>query len=354
MALFKKIKQAFTGPVGPVGAMGEPGPTGTPGERGLRGPQGLPGSHAEYTPPVFRVIPRDKWKPPTLLTDYGNPQLPVRAHAGDAGWDLYAPRQVVIPAGNTVTVFLCVAVELGPDTMGKIEPRSSMNGKGIFAQPGVVDSGYTGEIGVTLFNSTGRPYIVQPGSRIAQMVVYPVVTGDKPARDTARGSGGFGSTNVRAAEQRLFQDQRLTDQPLYTPPAPDMVNHPPHYAKHPVFSGECHDFTRLMPFDQGNSFKYAWRCDSKGDVLENLRKCKWYLDSALQHIYATPLYKGGTQKANDLMKQWVRCPQPLPERRAVDLAYLACVHILIGENRSLQSAQRNISEAIALLEEKVG
>ena len=339
MALFKKFKKSLTGPVGPVGAMG------------------APGSHAAYTPPVFRVIPQDEWTAPqgSVVTTYGQPELPVRAHAGDAGWDLVSPRAVSIAPGNTVTVFLRVAVTLGADTMGKIEPRSSMNRDGVFAQPGVVDTGYTGELGVTLFNSSPAACLIKPGQRIAQMVVYPVVTGDTPALDMQRGDGGFGSTNMPpvrpvGGNKPLLQGDLLVDD-AGNVTVPDMVNHPPHYAKHPVFSGECHDFTRHMPFDQGNAFKYAWRCASKGDMLENLRKCQWYLNEC-----TSPMHRLEFTLRRELNHDWSDgdvVPSNAPaEQRAADKAYLACLHIAVGSNHSLRRSKNLIAEAIALLDEK--
>lgn len=59
----------------------------------------------------------------------------------------------------------------------------------------------------------------------------------------------------------------------------DMVNRPAHYTVHPVFTGECHDYAKHMTFDQGNAFKYLWRCAAKGDMVENVRKALWYLNA---------------------------------------------------------------------------
>ena len=64
-----------------------------------------------------------------------------------------------------------------------------------------------------------------------------------------------------------------------TPGMGDMVSHPAHYTMHPVFTGECHDYAKRMTFDQGNAFKYLWRCAAKGDMVENVRKALWYLNA---------------------------------------------------------------------------
>ena len=59
----------------------------------------------------------------------------------------------------------------------------------------------------------------------------------------------------------------------------DMVNHPPHYQNHPIFTGECHDYTSRMSFDQGNGFKYLWRYEGKNGT-EDVNKARWYVNAA--------------------------------------------------------------------------
>lgn len=62
----------------------------------------------------------------------------------------------------------------------------------------------------------------------------------------------------------------------------DMVNHPPHYAVTPEgVSRECIEFTRTMPFSQGNAFKYVYRLGNKVNSVEDLNKALFYLDDAL-------------------------------------------------------------------------
>jgi hypothetical protein len=61
----------------------------------------------------------------------------------------------------------------------------------------------------------------------------------------------------------------------------DMVNHPPHYTRHP--SGvECIDVVRHMNFNLGNAVKYIWRCDEKGNAVEDLRKAVFYLQDEIR------------------------------------------------------------------------
>lgn len=63
----------------------------------------------------------------------------------------------------------------------------------------------------------------------------------------------------------------------------DLVNHPPHYTSHP--SGiECIAVTEYMNFCVGNAMKYLWRAGQKGDVLEDLKKARWYIDREIQRL----------------------------------------------------------------------
>jgi hypothetical protein len=84
-------------------------------------------------------------------------------------------------------------------------------------------------------------------------------------------------------------------------PKPDPVNHPPHYTSHA--SGiECIEFTRLMSFDLGNAFKYLWRCNLKGNKLEDLKKALWYLiDATESRVDYNPAKHGQA-----LTELWIR------------------------------------------------
>lgn len=64
----------------------------------------------------------------------------------------------------------------------------------------------------------------------------------------------------------------------------DPINHPAHYTAFPQgFGAECIEYTRHMPFSQGNAFKYLYRAGSKGDMAEDLGKCAWYLRDAIEY-----------------------------------------------------------------------
>ena len=125
--------------------------------------------------------------------------LPRRATAGSAGYDLFACLEapLAIPAGETRLVPTGIASELAAFVFA----RSGIAVKHGVAPAncvGVVDSDYRGELMVGLHNHSDVEYVIQPGERVAQMVLMPVAAPDvvecEELSDTARGAGGFGST----------------------------------------------------------------------------------------------------------------------------------------------------------------
>jgi dUTP pyrophosphatase len=127
--------------------------------------------------------------------------LPSYARDGDAGLDLCAVKGLVIEPGKSALVPTGIAIELPPGTEAQVRPRSGLalkHGISVLNTPGTVDEGYRGEVGVILINHGARAFTVEPGMKIAQMVVSPriqVAVVEVPElSDTARGSGGFGST----------------------------------------------------------------------------------------------------------------------------------------------------------------
>jgi dUTP pyrophosphatase len=129
-------------------------------------------------------------------------KLPSRAHDGDAGLDLYAAETATIQPGERATVATGVAVEIPDGLAGLVLPRSGLaarHGIALVNAPGLIDSGYRGEIKVLLLNTDRRDaFEVQPGDRIAQLVLTPI-TEAEPVEVTeleasARGAGGFGSS----------------------------------------------------------------------------------------------------------------------------------------------------------------
>jgi dUTP pyrophosphatase len=131
-----------------------------------------------------------------------NATLPNRAHAGDAGLDLHAAEAATIGPGERATVATGIAVEIPDGFAGLVLPRSGLaarHGIALVNAPGLIDSGYRGEIRVLLLNTDRtEPFDVAPGDRIAQLVVTPVTEAEtvEVAELTAsvRGEGGFGSS----------------------------------------------------------------------------------------------------------------------------------------------------------------
>jgi dUTP pyrophosphatase len=128
--------------------------------------------------------------------------VPVRAYEGDAGLDLAACERVELGPGERALVGTGLAVAIPQGHAGFVQPRSGLaakNGVTIVNTPGLVDSGYRGELKVILLNTDERePFVVEPGMRIAQLVVLelpdvdPVEVDELPASE--RGVRGFGSS----------------------------------------------------------------------------------------------------------------------------------------------------------------
>ena len=130
--------------------------------------------------------------------------VPTRAYDGDAGLDLAACERVELGPGERATVGTGLAVAIPDGYAGFVQPRSglaSRHGITIVNTPGLVDSGYRGELKVILLNTDARePFVVEPGMRIAQLVVMqvpgidPVEVDELP--ESERGVRGFGSSAV--------------------------------------------------------------------------------------------------------------------------------------------------------------
>jgi dUTP pyrophosphatase len=132
-----------------------------------------------------------------------NAKLPTYGSAFAAGADLYAclEEPVTIGPGETYWVSTGIALEVPVGCAGLVYARSSLGAKRGLApanKVGVVDSDYRGEVRVVLFNHSPEPQTINPGERVAQFVITPVVTPQyveaEELLDTDRGTGGFGST----------------------------------------------------------------------------------------------------------------------------------------------------------------
>jgi len=128
--------------------------------------------------------------------------LPSRAHPGDAGLDLYACESAHIGPGERWGVGTGVAVEIPEGYAGLVLPRSGLareHGITLVNSPGLIDAGYRGELRVLLLNADpAEIFRVEPGDRIAQLVLTPIALAEPVAAEelteSARGAGGFGSS----------------------------------------------------------------------------------------------------------------------------------------------------------------
>ncbi len=125
-------------------------------------------------------------------------KYPTRAHMDDAGLDLYALKDVVIPANGLGRIHTGIAVAIPYGAVGLVADRSSMGKRGIKVMGGVIDSGYRGEMQVMLWNLNNTTFEIKKDERIAQLLILtlkvlePVEKND--LNDTNRGDEGFGSS----------------------------------------------------------------------------------------------------------------------------------------------------------------
>lgn len=131
-------------------------------------------------------------------------RLPTRAHPGDAGLDLCALDAVTLAPGARASVPTGLAVQIPDGQAGLVLPRSGLaarHGVTVVNAPGLIDSGYRGELRVLLLNNdTEARFAAQAGDRIAQLVIVavelPEVLEVASLSDSPRGVGGFGSSGV--------------------------------------------------------------------------------------------------------------------------------------------------------------
>lgn len=128
--------------------------------------------------------------------------LPIQAYEGDAGVDLASCEEVRLEPGQRAVIPTGIAVEIPEGYAGFVQPRSGLaarHGLGVVNSPGLIDAGYRGEIRVVLLNTdTSDAFVVQPGMRIAQLVIAPVASVRfvevAELATSERGTRGFGSS----------------------------------------------------------------------------------------------------------------------------------------------------------------
>lgn len=128
-------------------------------------------------------------------------QIPKAANPGDVAFDLFSIIEYDLEPGNRHPIPTGIAVEIPVGYEGQVRPRSGLglkHGLTVINTPGTIDSGYRGEIHVTLLNLGSEPFQIRKGMRVAQLAIRPVPRVQflevDELSDTARGEGGFGST----------------------------------------------------------------------------------------------------------------------------------------------------------------
>ena len=126
-------------------------------------------------------------------------KAPIRGSDEAAGYDLFSKHDGIIEPHDRLLVKTGVLIELKKGTYGRIAPRSGLAYTyGIDVMAGVIDSDYRGEIGVILYNTGQREFMVRKGDRIAQLIITQISTPPLEVVEsigiTERGDGGYGST----------------------------------------------------------------------------------------------------------------------------------------------------------------
>jgi dUTP pyrophosphatase len=129
---------------------------------------------------------------------------PIRTRVGDAGYDLRATERVTIPQDGRRLVGTGIAIALPEGVAGLVMPRSGLaieHGITLLNAPGLIDPNYRGEIKAILHNTGERRYTVEPGDRVAQLLLVPYWAPElevvEELSETARGANGFGSSGRR-------------------------------------------------------------------------------------------------------------------------------------------------------------
>jgi dUTP pyrophosphatase len=125
-------------------------------------------------------------------------RLPQYGHTGDAGLDLFSSIDFVLDKGQVEAIPSGIKVAIPDGYVGLIWDKSGVSLKGVHRLAGVIDSGYRGEVKVVMINLSDKPFTIQKGMKIAQLLVQPItivrVVETEDLDDTSRGEGGFGST----------------------------------------------------------------------------------------------------------------------------------------------------------------
>jgi len=124
-------------------------------------------------------------------------KMPTRGHIGDAGYDVYAVEDTIIPTYKTIVVPSGINIAIPPGYYVELHPRSSLALKSVYMKVGILDEGYRGDIGAIVF-ALQYPVTIKKGERIAQIILKKreEIDFEEVAQlpDSDRGQKGFGST----------------------------------------------------------------------------------------------------------------------------------------------------------------
>lgn len=136
-----------------------------------------------------------------FIKTHEDAKLPVKNNESDTGYDVFCVEDKLIPARGSAVVSVGLKfAQIPQDYWIKVEGRSGLGFKhGILPHPGIIDNGYRGDAGIKLYNLTDVDYNVTKGDRIAQFVLYPVISATavefaEEATQSDRGDSGFGSS----------------------------------------------------------------------------------------------------------------------------------------------------------------
>lgn len=125
-------------------------------------------------------------------------KLPSYALKGDVGMDLYSMEEVTIPPMGHHRFFHGFALEFENGFAGIIKDKSSISKAGLHTMGGVFDSGFRGEYNTHLVNLSDKPYTIEKGDKVSQLIIYPVAIAEleevEELEESERGKGAFGST----------------------------------------------------------------------------------------------------------------------------------------------------------------
>jgi len=146
-------------------------------------------------------MPRDRDMQANFLRLDPEVEIPTRGHIGDAAVDLQTRTDFSLEPGARASIPTGLVVAIPEGHAGLVLPRSGhalRSGVGVVNGPGLIDSGYRGEVSVLLINHGSEPVSFVKGDRIAQLAVVPMMSVEwvevETLDETSRGSGGFGST----------------------------------------------------------------------------------------------------------------------------------------------------------------